>query len=240
MAGEMLFPTSLEDKTTDNFQPQSPQQAAALRVVRGLIDESAEVNYVHGIWLYGPFGTGKTHLQAALYQGLRIPEGQKLWIPPYKTTAKYALEEAMKPSGRDAEQPLRTALIKSQAIFIDELTITDMDALLVKYVTEFFQLAYQRNLRLFISSNHSMAEVSTRIQALAKNTLRDRDSNRALETQQFVSEEVAGRIQSRLSEMMTPIEILGEDYRAQIARRALDQYQEILAQETSSFGRILN
>jgi predicted ATPase len=56
------LPETLQAKTVDNYEPQSPHQAAGLRIVKGITSNSDEVNLVRGLWLHGPFGTGKTSL----------------------------------------------------------------------------------------------------------------------------------------------------------------------------------
>lgn len=229
----LKIPESLIQKNVDNFEPQSPQQSAALRVVKGLIGHHAEVSSIHGLWLFGSYGTGKTHLQAALFNALP-PEG-KLWVPPNRTDIKYPLADVMLSDAMSQKKPLRIAIENAKAIFIDELTFTDMYPTTVQSIADFIQLAYIRGIPLFISANHSLEEVSTRIQGLAVHENRERDSNVVLDSKQLVSGEVAERIQSRLMEMVTPIEMLGRDFRELLARRAIAQYKAILKDEESTF-----
>jgi len=82
----MTLPDRFRDATFDGYEPETPSQAEALRVAQDFVAErrrspswsewlkqlvGAEAgDQLHGLYLVGPAGTGKTHLLAATYNAL--------------------------------------------------------------------------------------------------------------------------------------------------------------------------
>ncbi|MFB6279183.1 MAG: AFG1/ZapE family ATPase [Salinibacter sp.] len=82
----MTLPDRFHDATFERYEPRAPSQAKALRVVREFVAErrralswsgwltqlwgGAGDGRMHGLYLVGPAGTGKTHLLAATYNTL--------------------------------------------------------------------------------------------------------------------------------------------------------------------------
>ena len=82
----MTLPDRFHDATFERYEPRTPSQAEALRVAREFVAErrralswsgwltqlwgGAGDGRMHGLYLVGPAGTGKTHLLAATYNAL--------------------------------------------------------------------------------------------------------------------------------------------------------------------------
>ena len=82
----MTLPDRFRDATFENYEPETPSQAEALRVAREFVAERRRTpswservqrllgmttdDHPHGLYLVGPAGTGKTHLLAATYNAL--------------------------------------------------------------------------------------------------------------------------------------------------------------------------
>lgn len=231
-------PNNLDGKTFDNFEVTSPEQSAALRIARGIVGRNSEVNLINGLWLWSnTFGTGKTHLLAAIHEAIDIDPEKKLWLKPVDTygASDYPLSRLIHGSvGAPGEY--RRAIENAEVIFIDELTILKMGARVPDFI-KFFQLAYEQGIKLFASSNHPIGELGERLDKESVHILRDRETNRALETVVTTDEKITGRVQSRLTQMMTPIEILGRDYREILAEKAIGQVSAILEEEKRSWGQ---
>lgn len=85
----MTLPERFRDATFESYEPQTPSQAEALRVVREFVAEfrrtpswaerltallgATDERLPQGLYLVGPAGTGKTHLLAAVCNAL-MPE----------------------------------------------------------------------------------------------------------------------------------------------------------------------
>lgn len=231
---EFGIPNTLVEKRVDNYEPFSPEQSTATRVINGLIQHVDEVNLVNGLWLWSKeFGTGKTHLMAALYNGLDIDPQRKLWIRPFGTypSSEYPLgpnilHGTMSPHWKEARERVEQA----EAIFIDELTLRKMNTVVGSLVS-FFQQAYENRTRLFTTSNHPMDELTARLDEEGVVKLRGKESNEVVDSYNQTDQEITGRVGSRLVEIMTPWEVTGPNYREILAKKARGQIDAIYTQE---------
>lgn len=216
---ELVIPQSLEELSFDDFvvsekDPEEKQRAK--RIVELIARGDERVKDLNGLWLWGTNGTGKTLLQAILHNELKARGKSVSWISP--TEEKSTIYNTFGGMGGDKHN-VKETLFDSDYIFIDEVTLQGMSAGSVAAFRTFITQVYERKdkIRLICSANHSISDVSIFLQEESKVVSTDQAGN--VTGRSEMSGLVTNKIEDRLRELCTELDLRYESYRTVIQRK---------------------
>ena len=146
---------SFGNYTFQNFQAVEGTEKALAAV------NSLKLKQVPGLYLFGPVGSGKSHLMKALWGHLLTNKMQNFadgadsswtfrWI-----SMSYFLERL-----REKDYKAKDRAMKVDMLFIDDFGAAPKTEWAIDQVFQLIDYRYERKLQTFITSNHNLDEVA--------------------------------------------------------------------------------
>lgn len=176
------------DASLETYEASTRGQKAALAAVTAWVEGRAERPW---LYLFGPVGTGKTHLAAAALHEVIRRGGSGRFVSLVDLLGRMRRSYQSKAeSDYDILEPYRLA----RHLVVDDLGTERPSAWSIQVLTDLVNTRYESRRPTLFTSNYSLAEIGSRL------SLRD--------------EEVAAeRIVDRVSELTIPVPVDGESYR---------------------------
>lgn len=123
---EACIPERYRRRTLDSFVAVTPAQRKMLGRMRdylATVDRTDGLESPNGLLLYGPQGTGKTHLLSAVLMELIARGRRGLFLSPIDWFTRIRSTFGQSEFGEETEQDLLDEAISADALLIDDLGI---------------------------------------------------------------------------------------------------------------------
>lgn len=203
------------DSSFDSYEPKSPAQQHALRTVRDYAQMYPSVQ--RGLMLWGPVGTGKTHLMVALFRELTLRKGVPCRFIDFGHLLQ-DLRRSFRSDVRDAD--LIEPLVDVDVLLIDELgkgLVTDWE---LGVLDDVVSRRYNAGRTTLATTNFPPRARGGKAPKAAVNPAwqarQDQDMRQAPQT---LVDRMNERIYSRLVAMCEFVEVPGADHRREVRTR---------------------
>lgn len=209
------IPENFQDKTLDNYVPESKSQETALTLARRLAQ-----NPVKGLFMWGSYGVGKTHLCAALAKELYHQRPGEVWF--FRMADLYPIvfdQNTIAFKRKDWPADLEKQLVEIPFLFLEEVFLKDNPGC-ADFLKRLVEKRYDAHkFGLFMNSNISLDQqfkiTSTHIEEAGY-------SRKTVQTS--FDQDLAGRTVSRIHQMCFVYELIGPDHRIEQGKKELEDF----------------
>ena len=148
-----FIPTRLQHCTLDNFDFSSQKDPEKLQeLLTTFIEERNDKN---GLYLYGTFGVGKTHLLISLYRVILARE-QDVGIVHFISCEKIIRDLFSRIDRKETTGDYIDYMAKFDWLFLDDLTAMSLKEYPLEVIRQIINYRYEQNLPTCFSANASL------------------------------------------------------------------------------------
>lgn len=196
--------------TFSAYVPKSPGQNRALQQVQDFVLMYPQVK--RGLLLWGPVGTGKTHLIVSMFRQLTLEKG----VPCAFVDFGHLLNDIKRTfRGEQSEAELMVPLVQVELLLVDELgkgRVTDWE---MGVLDDLISRRYNAGRTTLFTTNFDPTEPRGAATPSVNPAYEQRRAQGAGDSMKSLLERVDLRIYSRLCEMCEFVEVGGRDHRRQ-------------------------
>ncbi len=195
-ARAMGIPPHFAGATLENYRPRNEAQSAALIYARGIADAWPTAR---GLLLYGPCGTGKTHLAAGLLRRLQSRGAACRWFHCREVLRQVKDTYG---GGETAERAVLRPVVETPVVVLDEAGAAEVTPWSMDQMQYLIGARYDAGLCTIVTTNYPL-----RAEAAVS------DYKGSSGSEQTLLHRIGQRAASRLFGMCEPVAVSGEDYR---------------------------
>jgi DNA replication protein DnaC len=202
LLGAARIPRRYEHCTFEEFEDQTPQQAAAKRIAVEWVERwYPEID--QGLLFKGDPGTGKTHLAVAIARELIVSKGARVLFYEQREMLK-ALQQTFDERSTRSESEVLRPILDAEVLVLDDLGAGRLTEWVRDVMHDIIAHRYNARLPLIITTNHALER--------PKEGRERRDGDKM-----SLSDRLGDALMSRLYEMCRIVPVVGKgDYRREI------------------------
>jgi len=202
------------DSYESNFEGAHRSLNTALRRARRFADGYPLVNEGSGLLLTGSIGVGKTHLAVGVLQALIEERGATGLFYDYRELLKQ-VQNSYNPRVAATELEILSPVFEAEVLVLDEIGASKPTDWVWDTVAHILNTRYNDKRTTIITTNYPNLPPRG---ISDDNGPASREDTRYVTREETLGDRIGERMRSRLMEMCTTVEMLGEDFRQKVKR----------------------